>query len=65
MINKHFRKFDNNKIFFEIERYNCDKKKHIKFNCFELKIVNVIINEIFDSKNSKVSQTFHKQNKKK
>ena len=62
--NKRFRKFDSSKIFFEVECYNCDKKKHIKFNCFELKIVSAMRNEVFDSKNSKVSQTFHKRNKK-
>ena len=40
------------------------QKKYIKFNCFELKIVNAIINEIFNLKNLKISQTFHKRNKK-
>ena len=40
------------------------QKKHIKFNCFKLKIVNMIINKIFNLKNSKISQTFHKRNKK-
>ena len=39
-------------------------KKHYVNNSFKKQIVNAIINEIFDLKNEKVSQTFHKKTKK-
>ena len=62
---KRFREFDNVKIFlFEIECHYCHKKKHHVNNCFEKQTVNTMIDEIFDSKNEKISQTSHKRNKK-
>ena len=67
--NKRFRDVFNANVTFvdmsKIQCYDCDKYEHYKFQCFDEKqFVDVVLNEISNSKNEKISQTRRKRNKK-